>query len=266
VKPLSKKDEYEESDFMYSFRHKSYVMYFIKRELFRIRINKAGVLILGFILSVFFVRAQSGVISKSDSYTSPLPDHTYELKGNLLLFEKYWAHGRVELPDHKILQNDSLFYNYDKMNQTLLVTKDFKTMLTVEKKNFRSVTFFVMDSVFILEHVDLINSRDVFFELLRDDNKYSLYKDILTEIRDVNYRSSGLEAEGNTNGTLLDHNIYYIVFRNKEYKKLNKIDKKSIQKVFSSSSDKDKVEKWLSGKGIDGGESLLWDLVAYLNN
>jgi hypothetical protein len=241
-------------------------MYLIKMELFLTRMSKAGVLILSFILSVFFTCAQSGVVSKFDSYTTPLPDHTYELKGNLLLFEKYWAHGRVELPDHRILQNDSLFYNYDKMNQTLLVTKDFKTMLTVEKKNFISATLFLMDSVYVLEHVDLINSRDLFFELLRDDNKYSLYKDILTEFRDVSYRSSGLAAEGYTNATLVDHSIFYIVFRNKEYKKLNKIDKKSIQKAFSSSSDKDKVESWLSGKSIDGGESLLWDLIAYLNS
>jgi hypothetical protein len=237
----------------------------IHQQLFPIWVRKTGVLILSFILSVFFIRAQSGVVSKFDSYTTPLPNHTYELKGGLLLFEKYWASGRVELPDHKILQNDSLYYNYDKMNQTLLVTKDFKTMLTVEKKNFKSVTFFLMDSVYVLEHVDLINSKDVFFELLRDDNKYSLYKDILTEFTDVNYRSSGLATEGRTNGTLVDHSIYYIVFQNKEYKKLNKIDKKSIQKAFNTSADRERVERWLSGKTADGGESLLWDLIAYLN-
>ncbi len=230
------------------------------------QVRKEGALILGFILSVFFIRAQSGVVSNFDSYTTPSPNHTYELKGNLLLIEKYWAHGRVELLDNKILQNDSLIYNYNKMNQTLLVTKDFKTMLTVNKENFKSATLFLMDSVYVLEHVDLINSRDLFFELLRDDNKYSLYKNILTEFKDVNYHSSGLVSEGNPYGTLVDHTIYYIVFPNKEYKKLNKIDKKSIQKAFSSGSDRDKVESWLSGKSANGGESLLWDLVIYLNS
>jgi hypothetical protein len=240
-------------------------MLFIKRELIRVSKRKKSILIPGFILSFFFVCAQSGVVSKFDSYTTPSPYHTYELKGGLLLFEKYWAHGRVELPGNKILQNDSLFYNYNKMEQALLVTKDFRTMLTVDKKNFKSVTFFLADSVYTLEHVDLINSRDLFFELLRDDSKYSLYKNIVTEFKDVNYRSSGIVSEGNMYGMVVDHNVYYIVFGNKEYKKLNKIDKKSIEKAFSSGPDKDKVDTWLSGKSADGGEPLLWDLIVYLN-
>lgn len=218
-----------------------------------------------FYFILFFVYAQSGVVSKFDSYTTPSPYHTYELKGGLLLFEKYWAHGRVELPGNKILQNDSLFYNYNKMDQTLLVTKDFKTMLTVDKKNFKSVTFFLADSVYTLEHVDLINSRDLFFELIRDDSKYSLYKNIVTEFKDVNYKSSGIVSEGNMYGMIVDHNVYYIVFGNKEYKKLNKIDKKSIEKAFSSGPDRDRVESWLSRKTADGGEPLLWDLIIYLN-
>jgi len=237
----------------------------VKLELFIFKMRKKVILILVCVLSIFFVRAQSGVISNFDTYTTPSPFHTYELQGNLLLFEKYWAHGRVELPGNKILQNDSLLYNYNKKDQTLLVTKDFKTMLTVDKRNFRSVTFFLMDSVYVLEHVDLINTRDLFFELLRDDNKYSLYKNILTAFKDVNYRSSGLISEGNGYATLVDHVIYYIVFQNKEYKKLNKIDRKSIQKAFDTSVDKDRVERWLSGKSAEGGESLLWDLIAYLN-
>jgi hypothetical protein len=77
--------------------------------IYLIKMRKSSVLTLGFVLSVFFVRAQSGVVSNFDSYTTPAPDRTYELKGTGLLFEKTWAHGRVELPDHKILQNDSLF-------------------------------------------------------------------------------------------------------------------------------------------------------------
>ena len=240
-------------------------MYHIILKLILSRFRKERVLIGILILSAYFVPAQSGMVSNFDSYTSPSPFHTYELKGGLLLFEKYWAHARVELRDHKILQNDSLFFNYDKMNHTLLVTKDFKSMLTVPKENFNSVTFYLMDSVYVLEHVDQINSRDLFFEILRDDNKYSLYKYIMTAFNDVNYHSNGLETGGNDYGTLVDHTVYYIVFPNKEYKKLNKVDVKSIQKAFKSSSDSNKVETWLTGKGEKGGESLLLDLIIYLN-
>ncbi|MDP9042505.1 MAG: hypothetical protein M3N30_11045, partial [Bacteroidota bacterium] len=236
-------------------------MHYVTTYPFPISFKGIRKLIVLSVMATGYARGQSGMISKFDSYTSPLPGRKYELKGNLLLFEKIWPHGSVELTNHKILRNDSLFYNYDKMNQTLLVTKDFRTMLTVEKKNFVSVSFFLNDSMYVLEHLDLINSKDVFFELIKDDNKYSLYKDILTEFRDVNYRSNGLVAEGSTSGELVDHSIYYIVFRNKEYKKMNKIDKRSIQKAFTTDINKDKVENWLLSKSVAGGEPMLVDLI-----
>ncbi|HEY1871938.1 MAG TPA: hypothetical protein VGG71_12825, partial [Chitinophagaceae bacterium] len=196
--------------------------------------RKSTIFITCFLLLFSFASAQSGTISSFDSYTAASPFRTYELHGSLLLFDKGWAHARVELPDNKVLNNDTLFFNYNKMEQTLLVTRDFRTMMTVEKDKFKSVTLFFGDSVFILEHVNLINSRDLFFELLRNDNKYSLYLNILTKFKDVNYRTDGLVSEGNSYADLINIPIYYIVFPNKQYKKLNSIDKKSILKAFSS--------------------------------
>ncbi len=217
------------------------------------------------LLSFVFVHAQSGAISRFDSYTTASPFNTYELHGSLLLFDKGWAHAKVELPDNKILKNDTLFFNYNKMEQTLLVTRDFRTMMTVEKDKFKSVTFFYKDSVYLLKHVNEINSRDLFFELLRDDNNYSLYLNILTEFRDVNYRTNGLVSDGNSYSDLINHPIYFIVFPNKQHKKLNSIDKKSILKAFSSDNNKDKVEQWLSDKNPAGGEAMLMNLIMYLN-
>jgi hypothetical protein len=217
------------------------------------------------LLSIVFVRAQSGTISRFDSYTAASPFNTYELKGSLLLFDKGWAHAKVELPDNKILNNDTLFFNYNKMDQTLLVTRDFRTMMTVEKDKFKSVTFYYKDSVFILKHVNDINPRDLFFELLKDDNKYSLYLNILTEFKDVNFRTNGLVSEGNSYSDLINHPIYFILFPNKQHKKLNAIDKKSILKAFSSDANKDKVEQWLSDKNPAGGEAMLMSLIVFLN-
>jgi hypothetical protein len=226
---------------------------------------KSVLLVCSLLQAVVFVHAQSGVISRFDSYTPASPFNTYELKGSLLLFDKGWAHAKVELPDNKILNNDTLFFNYNKMEQTLLVTRDFRTMMTVEKDKFKSVTFFYKDSVFILKHIKEINSRDLFFELLRNDNKYSLYLNIVTEVKDVNYRTNGLVSEGNTYTELINHTIYYIVFPNKQNKKLNSIDRKSILKAFSSVTDKEKVEQWLSDKNPAGGEAQLMNLITYLN-
>jgi hypothetical protein len=101
--------------------------------------------------------------------------------------------------------------------------------------------------------------------LLREDNKYSLYLNILTKFKDVNYRTDGLVSEGNTYADLINIPVYFIVFPNKQYKKLNSIDKKSILKAFSSDTNKEKAEQWLSDKNPAGGEDMLMNLIMYLN-
>jgi hypothetical protein len=223
------------------------------------------ILLLVQILSVVSLQAQSGVISNFDSYTAPSPFHTYPLKGSPLLFDDSWAHARVELPDNRVIQNDSLFFNYNKMTQSLFITKDFKRMIEVDKREFKSVTFFWRDSVYILEHVNLINKSDFFMELVRDNNKYSLYKFIVTVFKDISYHSSGLVKEGNDYGELTDHPVYYIVFPNKEYRTLKEINDKSVRRIFKLSPDSKKVEDWLSSKNKMSNENDIWDLVTYLN-
>jgi hypothetical protein len=224
--------------------------------------------IILFLVQLFCVtclQAQSGVISNFDSYTAPSPFHTYPLMGSPLLFVKAWVHARVELPDNRVIQNDSLFFNYNKMTQSLYITRDFKKMIEVDKREFKSVTFFWRDSVYILEHVNLINKSDFFIELTHDDNKYSLYKFIVTVFKDVNYHSSGLVTEGNDYGELTDHPVYYIVFPNKEYRTLKEINDKSVRRIFKLSPDSKKVENWLSSKNKMSDENDVWDLIIYLN-
>jgi hypothetical protein len=211
------------------------------------------------------LQAQSGVISNFDSYTAPSPFHTYPLVGSPLLFDNSWAHARVELPDNRVIQNDSLFFNFNKMTQSLFITRDFKKMIEVDKREFKSVTFFWRDSVYILEHVNLINKSDFFIELVRDDTKYSLYKFIVTVFKDVSYHSSGLVTEGHDYGELTDHPVYYVVFPNKEYRTLKEIDEKSVRRIFKLNPDSKKVEDWLSSRHKMSGENDVWDLITYLN-
>ena len=222
-------------------------------------------LLLVQLFCVVCLQAQSGVISNFDSYTAPSPFHTYPLVGSPLLFDNSWAHARVELPDNRVIQNDSLFFNFNKMTQSLFITKDFKKMVEIDKREFKSVTFYWRDSVYILEHVNLINKSDFFIELVRDDNKYSLYKFIVTVFKDVNYHSSGLVKEGNDYGELTDHPVYYIVFPNKEYRTLKEINDKSVRRIFKLNPDSKKVEDWLSSKNKMSGENDIWDLVSFLN-
>jgi hypothetical protein len=176
-----------------------------------------------------------------------------------------WVHAKVVTANNQVIQNDSLFFNFNKLTQSLLITQDFRKIFEVDKSKFESVTFFVNDTIYIFEHVNTINKRDFFQELIRDDNKYSLYKFTLTTIKPVDYHSNGFVTEGNDYVEFLDNSIYYIVITNKEYRVLKRIDKKSIEKAFKLSNDGKKTADWLSAKNKINGENDLSDLVLYLN-
>jgi hypothetical protein len=218
------------------------------------------------LLNTARVNAQMGGFPNYALYSPPIYTSEVPVKGSPLLFEMSWAHAKVVTADNKVIQNDSLFYNYDKLSHKLLITEDYRKIYEVDKREFKSVTFYWHDSVYIFEHVYEINKKDFFQELIRDDNKYSLYKFIRTAIRPVNWHGNGLASEGRTYDQYTDNPVYYIVFPNREYRVLYVISKNSIERAFILNMDGKKVNEWLSVKNYKiTGEDFLWKLILYLN-
>jgi hypothetical protein len=198
-------------------------------------------------------------------YNPPTSRSDVPIKGSPLLFDSAWAHAKVVSENNEVISNDSLLFNFNKLNQNLLVTEDYQKIYEVDRRDFKSVTFYWHDSVYIFEHVFAINEKDFFQELIRDDKKYSLYKFIHTTIKPVSWHSNGLTTEGVLYDQYIDDPIYYIIFPDKEYRILNKINRKSIGKAFMLKKDSQKVNDWLKGKSNPAGENLLWNLIENLN-
>jgi len=222
--------------------------------------------------------AQTGGFPNYNLYSPPTYYKDVPVKGSPLLFDSGWAHANVIAANNKIIENDSLYFNFNKINQSLLLTKDYRKIYEVDKREFKSVTFFWHDSVYIFEHVYLINNKDFFEELVRDDHKYSLYKFINTLIKPVAWHTNGLvsteTAEGSngmvTEGKLYDQfvdiPVYYILMPNKEYRVLNEINEKSITRAFKLKADSEKVASWISrNKNRAFGEDFLLKLILFLN-
>jgi hypothetical protein len=168
--------------------------------------------------------------------------------------------------NNEVIQNDSLFFNFNKINQNLLLTEDFMKIYEVDKREFKSVTFYWHDSVYLFEHVYLINNKDFFQELIRDDQKYSLYKFIHTTIKPVSWHTNGLVSEGRLYEQFVDIPVYYIILPDREYRVLNEVSKISIVRAFKLNTDSKKVSDWLSNnKTKTSGEVYLWKLILYLN-
>ena len=171
--------------------------------------------------------------------------------GDPYLFEG-WVRGKVE-SRNPFFANDSLWFNYDLSSRRLIATIDKVKAYIADSREFQSVTFYLSNTTLTLEHVPAINDKDLFFDLVRSGNGYSLYKYVRDQIRGKRY---------------VEWNTYYIVFPAPDANivKLNVLDKKLIQRAFALSPDSKKVADYFAQRKDDNpNESFLRGLVEYLN-
>lgn len=153
-----------------------------------------------------------------------------------------------------LIQNDtSLWFDYDKASQRLLVTMDKKTEFIFDRREIQSVTFHLGIYDFTFLHVPAINEKDLFYELVRSDRGYSLYKAIHLRMGKDGY---------------LNLNEYYIVFPfpNARVLKLGAPDKRLLDRAFSLSSDKQKLDRYYTlHPDEEQGDHFLKGLIEFLN-
>jgi hypothetical protein len=172
--------------------------------------------------------------------------------GNTLFFNG-WVKAKV-VSHNAFFRNDSMYlFDLDKASQDLLATADKETIYKINKREFESVTFYSGASTFTFGHVPAINDRNLFLEIIKNDDKYSLYVLIHNEIRGNAY---------------IDWYTYYILFPFPDTRavKLNVLDKKLIDHAFELSSDRQKVDAYYSLHDKEThNEYFLKKLIEYLN-
>jgi hypothetical protein len=186
----------------------------------------------------------------------PVNDLPFELPvsnfHSTLLFNG-WVRATV-LWHNPLLRNDSsLWFDFDKASQRLLVTEDKKVEFLFDKREFQSVTFRIGISTFTFRHVPEINDRELFYELVRSDHRYSLYESIHPKVWKDGY---------------LDWNEYYIIFPfpNVRVLKLAAPDRWLLGRAFELSGDKQKLDRYYAlHAGEEQGEHFLKGLIEYLN-
>src|SRR4029077_13626729 len=162
------------------------------------------------------------------SYSPPETSLRGFTKGSRYLFDTAWVKGFVLSANNSIIRNDSFLLNLDKMTQSLLVTTDFKTFIEINKKEFKSVTFFVHDSAYVFEHVYLINNNKLYEPIIKTEDQYSLFKLIHTNLKRI-YRSGNSPFHGSSYDEYVDVPEYYIVFPSKETRNFFNLKKNTIE-------------------------------------
>jgi hypothetical protein len=180
------------------------------------------------------------------------PDHAVGFILNSPLLFRGFVKAKV-ISHNTFFENDSMSYNLDKQSQKLLVTLDGKTIYKFDKREFNSVVFSIGDTSFTFEHVPAIDSKDLFFAIVKTAGKYSLYKYIRIENRNFAY---------------VQWETYYILFPfpSAKYLRLKILNKKLIERAFALTSDNQKIETFYSTHRASGSkEFFLKQLVEYLN-
>ncbi|MFI5153599.1 MAG: hypothetical protein ACHQET_09720 [Chitinophagales bacterium] len=177
-----------------------------------------------------------------------------------LLFGRTWTRGSIISANNVEYKNDSFFLNFDKLSQSLFVTSNYQRFYEIDRKEIKAVTFYRGDSALVFEHIYYIDNKHLFQVIVPNGNKYCLFKLIRSVLRKREL-SSGMQYFA-----YVDVPLYYVIFPNKEYRKLRSLKRKSIAKIFGLLPERGKVDNYLIAKGENySGESYLKDLIAYLN-
>lgn len=226
----------------------------------------AGVLSLG----VSLLRAQNAEVmnAASDPYHLPGVLPTYFAKdstqGSPYLVPG-WLRGTVELSSHRRLPaaGQSLFFNYDKMNERLFVTDGLQKPWSYPRDSLNG--FWLTDSSgeYDFEKVPLITGSHLLRVLIKSDSGYSLYKRMITKLVSADYKNYVYWTTGKRYDFFVDRGEYYIVYPgDKRYRKVE-LKARDIKKALPTESAR--LEKFFAGDNGTVDEQAVVILLKYLN-
>jgi hypothetical protein len=236
--------------------------------------ESAGWMFMRYFTCLFFCAVYSGMTHAQNAGRSEaeqicasfhlLKDSPY--RGTNLLFALDWAKGKVLMANNTIVDNEFIYYNFDKVEQELFITTDFIRYYEVDRREYKDIIFRLHDSSFLYKHDFLIDKKDLFEVLVNNEKKYSLYKGVFSKIRRGAFTINSGAPIRSPGDLFVDIEQYYILFPGREFKKIFIMKKSAVEGVFEFSPDSHKVMDYLNQKPVNElEENDLKDLVLYLN-
>ncbi|MGZ3834286.1 MAG: carboxypeptidase-like regulatory domain-containing protein [Mucilaginibacter sp.] len=184
------------------------------------------------------------------------------LRGNRYLLDKF-AHGFLVNSDGMLVHNANYLFDYDKMDGSILLTRDKKTIVDVGWDLTKSFTLYSnKDERFEFEKVPSLDKTH-FVQVLASGSKYKIYKVIKTRFVKSDYVNNGVTSHGNDYDEYVDDADYYVLDVQGSLQKKLSLKKKSIKEDFAK--DADKVNKYLSDNSGDIDDAYLSKLGTFMN-
>ncbi len=185
-----------------------------------------------------------------------------DTKGSRYLLAS-WSKGAIISQDGSKLQNDNWQFNFDKIDNHLLLLKNSASVIELDDNVINSFSLNSNGTDFNFEKIPLLNNR--FFQvILSSESKLKLIRSVKTKFVKANYVTTGLTESGNNYDEYVDEFTYYVYFPSLKSFKSFELRKKSIKQVFIDY--KDQVNEYF-GKNSDAdiNETFIKGLVESLN-
>jgi hypothetical protein len=185
----------------------------------------------------------------------------FNIKGTRLLFDN-WVRGTVVKNDGEEISGDKYYFNFDKITNNLLVTVDQNNIIEVYKDSIQSFKFKEHGTLYAFEKFPAIERYRFVQILIKDDEKFSLYKSLHTRFVGSDYQTNGLTETGNPYDEYVDIHKYYIVYKGE----VRPVELKfsSIRKALKENSSLAK-DYYASHMLDEIDESYLSDIVQWVN-
>jgi hypothetical protein len=203
---------------------------------------------------------QYGMHTMTSGYSINSFNSAENTKGRRYFFDE-WVKGSVISSTGKEISNDEYFFNFDKVNNNLLVTKDKKEIIEVNKESIKEIHFTEKGVEYHFTKEEKITPFR-FVEVLVKNDKLSVYKTINTHLVKANFTTNGLTESGNAYDEYVDAPTYFISIKDEfrpvslKFRSMKSVLKEESKKVNDFYADhlNDEVD-----------ENYLINLVNYIN-
>jgi hypothetical protein len=183
-------------------------------------------------------------------------------KGRRYLFDG-WAKGKVITSTGYVIASDSIDYNFDKMNSSLLVTTNKKDIIEVNRNDISAFVLNDEKNTYEFERVDAIDVQSFLEVVTKKNDGYILYKSVKTIFEKANYQTNGISESGHTYDLYTDEFKYYVVLPDgKEFRSIS-LKSKSIKEAFAN--DAKAIEYISAHKSDIIDEKFIKSMVEQLN-
>jgi hypothetical protein len=198
----------------------------------------------------------------NSGFLLPTPSFNADNKKNPYLLNRF-VKGIIVDQNNNIIDDSTNLLNFDKENCQLVITRDKKNYLTVDKEKVVAFALKTKDSCYLFMNVPLLNKSD-YFLLIGNGAKYSVYKLIKSRLVKSHDQSVGLGSSGINLNEYVDQQTYYKVDEMNRIAGQFELNRKSIRSSFTL-EEKKVNEYFIEHKSDEINDYFMRDFIAYLN-